>query len=209
MSEFKIEPLNGTALEQAAGLFSAGYAALRRRVSMMPAAYERPESVIPLLRRLVDGQPAVAAFDSSGCLLGFLGGIAVAEFKGRDKGIYCPEWGHAVDAKLPPPQRRWIYRQLYEAIGGDWVGDGRLNQAITILAHDQDTVDTWFWNGFGLLVVDVVRDLRPLAAGRAGGGADAPATVRTATMQQAAPLRYTPSTKPTTTARPSGCPRRR
>jgi GNAT superfamily N-acetyltransferase len=34
--------------------------------------------------------------------------------------------------------------------------------AITLLAHDQIAEKTWFWNGFGLIVVDAVRPIQPL-----------------------------------------------
>ena len=36
--------------------------------------------------------------------------------------------------------------------------------AISILAHDRAVVDQWFWQGFGLTVVDAVRPVQPLAA---------------------------------------------
>jgi ribosomal protein S18 acetylase RimI-like enzyme len=55
--------------------------------------------------------------------------------------------------------------------------------AITLLAHDQAAQQVWFWNGFGLLVVDAVRPMQPLDAPVHTGLA-----VRAATLDDAARL---------------------
>jgi len=61
---------------------------------------------------------------------------------------------------------------MYEAIGETWVRAALLNQAVTILAHDETALDAWFWSTFGMLCVDVVRGVEPVEVspdGRASG----------------------------------------
>jgi ribosomal protein S18 acetylase RimI-like enzyme len=95
-------------------------------------------------------------------LLGFLGWILVDEFRGTQrKAAYCPEWGHAA----PESGRPATYRALYREASRQWQAAGCQVHALTILAHERDTLETWFWNGFGLTVVDAIRNLDPLDLG--------------------------------------------
>jgi GNAT superfamily N-acetyltransferase len=119
----------------------------------------------------------VAAIRDGG-LAGYLGGIRLAEFKGKDKGVYCPEWGHSVGYS-PGLDRRMVYSAMYEAIGDLWVREARLNHAITIMAHDREALDVWVWNGFGMLAVDVIRGLHPVET---AGSSDPAVRVRAATL---------------------------
>ena len=41
--------------------------------------------------------------------------------------------------------------------------------AISLLAHDTRAIETWFWNGFGLTVVDAIRSLEPLGVTHPAG----------------------------------------
>lgn len=161
MTQIHIEQLGRERVPEAARLFAAGYAGLLRAVPTMPARYADPSITTPLVEQLQHNYPMVAAVCGTK-LVGYLGGILLPQLKGKDRGAFCPEWGHAVSCDLPPVERRRVYRRLYEAIGEQWVGQGRLNHAVSILANDQVAVDAWFWSTFGLLVVDVVRDLRPI-----------------------------------------------
>lgn len=182
MASLQIVPVETSHLPQAAALFCADYARLRHVVSApMPARYEDPASILPLLKWLHERHPMVGAL-RGGELVGYLGGIRLAELKGKDKGVYCPEWGHSVACAPTVADRRMTYNLMYEAIGGKWVGEARLNHAITILAHDRAALDTWFWTGFGMLVVDVVRALDPVETPAPGPGSAATGAVRAATL---------------------------
>ncbi len=170
LSQLTIGPLGQGHLDRAAELFCAAYKGLRESTGkVMPARWEATAEIAPLINSLHGRYPMVGAV-AGGELVGFLGGMSVPELKGKDKGVYCPEWGHAVAEGLPAAQRYWIYRKMYEAIGEQWVADRRLNQAVTILAYDKTALDAWFWSTFGLLVVDAVRDLSPVDGARDDGG---------------------------------------
>lgn len=157
----RIEFLESSHLPECVALFACGYRELRRSVPIMPERYEDPQETLPMLAGLHQRAPVVGAFEGrTGRLLGYLGGMLVPQLKGKDKGVYCPEWGHAV--ALDVRDRGRAYHLMYEAVGDLWVRDRRINHAITILAHDKDAVDAWFWNTFGLLVVDMVRGVEPV-----------------------------------------------
>ena len=54
---------------------------------------------------------------------------------------------------------RIVYQRLYEHISEIWVHNGCLTHAISIFAHEKETVDTWFHLGFGNRCVDAMRPL--------------------------------------------------
>jgi ribosomal protein S18 acetylase RimI-like enzyme len=88
-----------------------------------------------------------------------MGWYVVDQFRDTDRrAAYCPEWGHAT----AEDSRTAIYTALYRAASAQWVMEGCQTHAITLLAQDQETERVWFWNGFGLAVVDAIRSLDPL-----------------------------------------------
>jgi GNAT superfamily N-acetyltransferase len=96
-----------------------------------------------------------------GRLTGYLGWFIVDGFRGTHRrAAYVPEWGHATLAG----RRADTYRALYRAAAGQWSAAGCAVHAITLLAHDDVARRTWFWNGFGLLVIDAVRPMQVLNA---------------------------------------------
>jgi len=102
--------------------------------------------------------PGVIAVEADR-LVGYLGWFVVDRFRATDRrGAYVPAWGHATVRHLQPE----IYRTLYRAAAEQWSAAGCGVHAITLLAHDQAAQQAWFWNGFGLTVVDAVRPMQPL-----------------------------------------------
>jgi hypothetical protein len=55
-----------------------------------------------------------------------------------------------------------VYQALYRAAAAQWSAAGCQVHAITLLAQDEEAKQAWFWQGFGLTVVDAVRPVRPL-----------------------------------------------
>jgi GNAT superfamily N-acetyltransferase len=130
------------------------------------------------LARLVAQYLGVAAL-RDGKLVGYLTAMFIPEFRGRAPGAYSPEWGHAV----APGEGADVYRGMYEALASVWVAHGCLDHAVTLLAHDRQALETWFWQGFGLCNVDAARPVGPVPA-----GAGAPVRVRRATAADAGAL---------------------
>lgn len=94
-----------------------------------------------------------------GQLVGYLAAWLIDDFRGAGrKAAYCPEWGHAAVSG----QEARVYQALYRAAAGGWTTSGCQMHAITLLASDRPAEQTWFWNRFGLAVVDAVRPTQPL-----------------------------------------------
>jgi len=152
----EIVPLCDKQLEDAAALVSASYRALRERVPSLPSRYEDVSSILPLLRDLTGQAPGVVAM-RDGRLAGFLLGMVLPEFRGK-RSVYSPEWANAVDGE----DGGETYREMYARLSAHWVADGCFTHVITLLAHDHDAIDAWYWLGFGLTTVDAIRDLTPV-----------------------------------------------
>ncbi len=166
-------------VDPAAALFVENLQRLRQRVPVLPEGMTDPRCVAERLRGLIEAGPAVMALDQ-GKLIGYLGGYLIDRFRDTDrKAAYCPEWGHATQAE----GRAAIIRALYRAAAAQWTAAECQAHAITLLAQDAVAEKTWFWQGFGLLVVDAVRPLTPVEVSAAAG-----ITIRKATAEDAALL---------------------
>lgn len=126
----------------------------REKLSILPQRYEDRKIILPLLENICKKSLGVVAVDN-GALIGYLIGLPISNFKGTQRGIYCPEWAHVAVGE----NRVKVYRGMYEMVSVDWVQNGCLTHAITIMSHDKEAIDMWFRNGFGMHVVDAVRNL--------------------------------------------------
>jgi ribosomal protein S18 acetylase RimI-like enzyme len=154
----KVFPFDSRDCTEAAALFVRNFKQLRRAVPALPDRLENTDEVASRLDHLFEQCPGVIAVEDDR-LLGYLGWFIVDRFRETDrKGAYIPEWGHAtIDEHRPE-----IYRALYRTAAEQWSAARCGVHAITLLAHDQAAQQAWFWNGFGLTVVDAVRPMQPL-----------------------------------------------
>ncbi|MBN1565142.1 MAG: GNAT family N-acetyltransferase [Anaerolineae bacterium] len=153
-----ILPFDQTHISQAAALFVQSFQTLRRSQPILPDLMANPQRVRDKLGQLVERQTGLVAMEGD-MLVGYMGWFLVDGFRGTErKGAYCPVWGHgAADVARPV-----IYRALYQAAAQQWAAARCGVYAITLMAHDRELDNTWFWNGFGLAVVDAIRSLTPL-----------------------------------------------
>jgi GNAT superfamily N-acetyltransferase len=163
-------------LEDAAKLVSASYKALRGQIPVMPVRYQEVEPILDLLRDLSGEAEGVIAVQN-GSLVGFLMGLVIPEFMGV-RSAYSPVWANAA----APDHSRRIYEEMYTCLSERWVLDGCFTHLVSLMAHDRQALEAWHWLGFGLVNVDGVRPLIPLA----GGHADV--EVRQASLQDAREL---------------------
>jgi GNAT superfamily N-acetyltransferase len=171
---FTITVLQPEHYPDAAALFAANYAQLSARIPELPARSADPAATIERLGWMTGR--ALAALEEDR-LAGYLAWWQSADFRrsGR-RGAYVPEWGHGT----LPERRTEIYRALYRAAATEWAAAGNAVHAISILAHDDAARETWFWNGFGLAVVDAARPVAPLDP-----PVSTPLTIRRATANDA------------------------
>jgi GNAT superfamily N-acetyltransferase len=154
----KIAAFDQDHVAEAAALFVHSYHTQRLATPILPGKMEDPAQVSAMLERLVRDCPGVIAVEHDR-LVGYMGWLFADGFRGTErKGAYVPEWGHACveDGKAK------IERALYRAAAEHWAAADCQVHAITLLAYDHAAVQAWFWNGFGLTVVDAVRPIQPL-----------------------------------------------
>lgn len=155
-----IIPFQPNHTAEAAALFVQNFKQLRQRLPILPAAFEQPEQVAGPIQELMKACPGFAAVED-GRLVGYYGAWMIDTFRGTDrKTAYSPEWGHAA---LEGRQRA-IYNALYRAASAFWFEQGCQAHALTLLANDEAGLKTWFWSGFGLIVLDAIRPLIPTGA---------------------------------------------
>jgi GNAT superfamily N-acetyltransferase len=174
----ELHPFTPQYLPAAADLFLQNFRRLRQSVPALPAALEDEGLMAGKISRLLEAHPGVVALEE-GRLVGYLTYMVLDNF--RDAGrraAYCPEWAHATAT----PYQGVAYRRMYRQAAAQWAAQGCQVHAITLLADDQEALQTWFWNGFGMAVVDAVRPMTPLEREpktllriRQAGAADAPA----------------------------------
>jgi len=150
----EIITFNENHVEPAAKLFSIFYKEAREKLSVLPQKYEDGKIILPLLQDIYKKSFGVVAVDN-GQLVGYLIGLPVPNFKGTQRGIYCPEWAHVAIGE----NRVEVLKLMYERASSNWVENGCLTHAITLFANDNEAIDIWFRNGFGMHVVDGVRTL--------------------------------------------------
>lgn len=171
-ARIEIVPFQQELLPAAAALFQQELEALRDRVTALPAQAADLPTVIARLTQMMTVCPGVMAV-VEGEVVGYLGWWIVEQFRGTDRrGAYCPEWAHAARGD----NQQTIYQALYRAAATHWAHKGCQVHAITLLAHDPAIAQTWFWQGFGLTVVDAVRPMQPLGVATPVGLVIRPAT---------------------------------
>jgi ribosomal protein S18 acetylase RimI-like enzyme len=157
-NEIQITPFQEEFLEEATALFIAKYRKQRQAIPLLPERMEDPQIVISLLKELSQSTPGIAALQN-GRLVGYMSWFLIDHFRGTSrKGAYCPEWGHAAREEAAAS----IYRRMYGEAARQWLSAGCGVYAITLLAGDQPAERFWFWNGFGMIVVDAIRSIQPL-----------------------------------------------
>lgn len=152
----RIERLRLESAVGAASLFVDEFARLRQKFPMLAEDLQDAGVVGKKLERM--GDRALVAIED-GRLVGYLAWWNIGSFRGSGRrGAYVPEWAHGA----LPGRRASIYRALYRVASAEWAASGVGVHAISLLANDEEAREVWFWNGFGLGVVDGVRSLAPL-----------------------------------------------
>lgn len=168
----ELVPWRQELLPAAATLFCQAVEGLRRQVPALPAVLTEHAAVMARLEAMMAVRPGIVAVDQ-GEVVGYLGWWIVERFRGTARrGAYCPEWAHWAREE----QKQAIYQALYRAAATQWLQLGCQVHAITLLAHDQAAARAWFWQGFGLTVVDAVRPMQPLGIAPPAGLTILPAT---------------------------------
>jgi GNAT superfamily N-acetyltransferase len=145
-------------IPEAAALFVQNYRRLRLAVPVLPDLMEDQRHVEEMLATCFDPSSGIVAWEQDR-LVGYVCWFLVERFRETErKGAYVPEWGHG----CVEDNQEQIIRAMYRAAGESWAAAGCQVHAITLLADDGSAEKAWFWNGFGLTVVDAIRPMNSL-----------------------------------------------
>ena len=154
MPNVAVIPFDHSHRRDAAELVRAEIDRLRSAVPALADNTACPTQIAQRLDGLVRDRAGLAAV-RNGHLIGFLGWTTLDGFRGTARrAAYCPVWGHAATG-----DRERIYHLLYQTASREWTAAGCGAHAISLLAHDRDAMRAWCWNGFGITVIDALRDI--------------------------------------------------
>ncbi len=141
----------------AAGLVVMGIERLRARVPALPATWLDPDLVARVIAGLAERGTGLAVIDD-GRLVAFQAAVLIDGHGGR--WAYTPDVGHAA----PWDEAGRLRETLYARLADDWIRGASPEHVVTVLADDDTASATFARLGFGHFVVDLVRDLSPVAA---------------------------------------------
>jgi len=151
----KIEVFSQQHLHEARRLALSNYEEERRQVPMLPQVAQTPT----LEDFSADGRGVVLCEGSR--LLGFLCWYEPIElFFGLSYGIWSPPHSHATIEE----GRSEIYDRLYQAMAERLVAENVFTHAVTLYAHDETAIRSFFDNGFGNRCIDAIRETTPQRA---------------------------------------------
>lgn len=153
----RYEKLSEKYVYEALDLIMSAYLEEKSAVPFLPDEKEFINTLKISIRNLFNNGIGVAAILDDE-LIGFIAGFEVEKLFGKCKGIYSPLYGHGGKKEY----RAVLYQELYKLAAELWTEKACLTHAITLFAHDKDTVNEWFWQGFGLRCVDAIRKVVPI-----------------------------------------------
>lgn len=150
--EFQYEQVNDKHISAASELLNSAYDEERKAVPFLPKREDFNDNIQDLITKLFKVGNGIVAM-VNGELVGFIAGFEIKELFGRSNGVYCPLYGHGTKKEYG----NTLYQELYKQAAEMWVRNNLMTHVITVYAHDKETIDTWFWQGFGLRCVDAIR----------------------------------------------------
>ena len=155
-----VSPFEVQHIEAAAQLFTARYAQWHATNNLLPPQFASVSVIAPMIEDIVQQNPGVVALNGQQ-MVGYLTGYSgIPQFKGKESGVVVPVWAHGV---AQSQQVELIYPALYTELATEWVSRQCYSQALSYFNPDQKLADVLFGLGFGLLVIDGIRSMEPVA----------------------------------------------
>jgi len=159
MYDIKYELIGENHVNEAADLVMAAYNEERNQIPFLPEAQDFANSLRQSISRLFGKGIGIAAL-LDGKLIGFIAALEIKDLWGKCKGVYSPLYGHGAIKE----HRSRLYQEMYRRAADMWVQNHITSHALTFFAHDRETIDTWFWLGFGNRCVDSIRQTAAIEA---------------------------------------------
>ncbi len=149
-------------IEQAIKITMANYRMEQQFVTVLPQEERLPlKNLLPDMEHFAKCGLGVAAVENHQ-LLGFICGYQPREDAFGTTGVrgtFVPIHGHGVATHIIGADRDRMYSRLYQAVAQTWANAGIRSHAIALYTHDKASVNSFFYNGFGLRCIDLIRSL--------------------------------------------------
>ena len=160
---YEFVPFGEEHLDEAVRLLAGEYAREQLASPHLPAwggrGHGRGELLLREHLQAAVGGLGVAA-TKGGALCGFMTESMRFEWKGQ-KVAGCGELSHATGEA----DRALLHRLLYRELARQWVDDGRHLHVVGHLAHDAALKECLYQLGFGAIISEELRGLRPVGSG--------------------------------------------
>lgn len=156
MTRTEIRELTAEHLDDAAALLAGRHRAHRRAEPALDDRHEEPA----VARAALESELAAPA---AAGVVAFRGAHVVGYLVGgqKDPGVWGANvWVEAAGHAAAPGQPD-VIRELYAAIAGRWVDEGRTNHHVLVPATDAGLVAAWFSLDFGQQLVHAIREAPP------------------------------------------------
>lgn len=154
-----IEQFGERHIESAGRMFVEQYKLLRKENYLLPEKFADENIIQSMLKGIIAEQPAVVAImdgEVAGYLVGYAG---IQSFKSSSSGIFVPAWGHCIGTQRSMDR---IFSALYTEISAEWVRRQCYMQAISFIAPNPALQELLYILGFGLLLIDGIREMKHL-----------------------------------------------
>ncbi len=149
-------------IDQAIKIVIANYRMERQFVPVLPQEERLPlKNLLPDMEHFAKSGLGSAVVNNHE-LLGFCCGYwPIEDAFGTTgvRGTFIPIHGHGVVTHIIGKDRDRMYSGLYQATAEEWVKKGIRSHAIALYPHDKAAVNSFFYNGFGLRCIDLIRSL--------------------------------------------------
>lgn len=151
------ETFNSNHIEQAARLALEEYNEEQTRVQILPKE-DYHDLFCDMISKMINHNLGVAAIENNK-VKGFMTCYEPwNNHFGTTMGTFSPIHAHGTIKE----NRKRIYSLLYQEAAKRWVNESVLSHAIALYAHDDETIKSFFWNGFGLRCIDAIRAVEPI-----------------------------------------------
>jgi len=148
-------------INQAMKIALDNYNMERELIPELPVFDQLPEELLPQYEHFASNGLGVAAMDGEE-MIGFLCAYMPIEDAFATTGVrgtFTPIHGHGVISTIPGQLRDRIYSKLYQEAARKWVNAGIRSHAIALFTYDKEAESSFFYNGFGLRCLDLIRSL--------------------------------------------------
>jgi GNAT superfamily N-acetyltransferase len=149
-------------IEQAIKIVLANYRMERQFVPVLPQEEKLPlKNLLPDMEHFVKAGLGKAVVEKHQLLGFFCGYCPIEDVFGTTgvRGTFAPIHGHGVATHIIGKDRDRMYSGLYQAAADKWVKAGIRSHAIALYTHDKTAINSFFYNGFGLRCMDLIRSL--------------------------------------------------